>query len=50
MEKSIIDRCVRLIYADYLSDPVILPFADKYSKDTDLYRIMTTKPTEALKE
>ena len=29
---------------------VILPFADKYPKDTDLYRIMTTKPTEALKE
>ena len=29
---------------------VILPFADKYPKDTELYRIMTTKPTEALKE
>ena len=29
---------------------VILPFTDKYPKDTELYRIMTTKPTEALKE
>ena len=29
---------------------VILPFIDKYPKDTELYRIMTTKPTEALKE
>ncbi len=29
---------------------VILPFADKYPKDTELYRIMTTKPTEAPKE
>ena len=29
---------------------VILPFADKFPKDTELYRIMTTKPTEALKE
>ena len=29
---------------------VILPFADKFPKDTELYSIMTTKPTEALKE
>ena len=29
---------------------VILPFIDKFPKDTELYRIMTTKPTEALKE
>ena len=25
---------------------VILPFADKFPKDTELYRIMTTKPNE----
>ena len=29
---------------------VILPFADKFPKDTELYRIMTTKPTETIKE
>lgn len=29
---------------------VILPFADKFPKDTELYRIMTTKPTETSKE
>ena len=29
---------------------VILPFADKFPKDTELYRIMTTKPNEAGKE
>ena len=28
---------------------VILPFADKFPKDTELYRIMTTKPTETEK-
>ena len=28
---------------------VILPFADKFPKDTELYRIMTTKPNEAEK-
>ena len=25
---------------------VILPFADRFPKDTELYRIMTTKPAE----
>jgi hypothetical protein len=25
---------------------VILPFTDKFPKNTDLYRIMTTKPNE----
>lgn len=29
---------------------VILPFSDKFPKDTELYRIMTTKPNEALTE
>ncbi len=29
---------------------VILPFADKFPKDTELYRIMTTKPNEGGKE
>ncbi len=29
---------------------VILPFSDKFPKDTELYRIMTTKPSEALTE
>jgi type IV secretory pathway VirB4 component len=29
---------------------VILPFADKFPKDTELYRIMTTKPTETIKK
>lgn len=29
---------------------VILPFADKFPKDTELYRIMTTKPNEIVKE
>lgn len=29
---------------------VILPFADKFPKDTELYRIMTTKPNEINKE
>lgn len=28
---------------------VILPFADKFPKDTELYRIMTTKPNETRK-
>ena len=28
---------------------VILPFADKFPKDTELYRIMTTKPNETEK-
>ena len=28
---------------------VILPFADKFPKNTELYRIMTTKPNEKLK-
>ncbi|RXI40166.1 conjugal transfer protein TraE [Clostridium tetani] len=27
---------------------VILPFTDKFPKDTELYRIMTTKPTETV--
>jgi len=25
---------------------VILPFADKFPRDTELYRIMSTKPSE----
>lgn len=25
---------------------VILPFVDRFPKDTELYRIMTTKPSE----
>jgi len=29
---------------------VILPFTDKFPKDTELYRIMTTKPTEMAKD
>lgn len=29
---------------------VILPFTDKFPKDTELYRIMTTKPTEMGKD
>lgn len=29
---------------------VILPFADKFPKDTELYRIMTTKPNESEKD
>lgn len=29
---------------------VILPFADKFPKDTELYRIMTTKPNETQKK
>ena len=29
---------------------VILPFADKFPKDTELYRIMTTKPNETVKD
>lgn len=29
---------------------VILPFADKFPKDTELYRIMTTKPDEVKEE
>jgi type IV secretory pathway VirB4 component len=29
---------------------VILPFADKFPKDTELYRIMTTKPSEIKQE
>ena len=29
---------------------VILPFADKFPKDTELYRIMTTKPNEIKQE
>ncbi|UYO61108.1 ATP-binding protein [Acetobacterium wieringae] len=29
---------------------VILPFVDKFPKDTELYRIMTTKPSEAGEE
>lgn len=29
---------------------VILPFADKFPKDTELYRIMTTKPNEMVKD
>ncbi len=33
-----------LFYGD-----VILPFADKFPKDTELYRIMTTKPNETEK-
>ena len=28
---------------------VILPFADKFPKNTELYRIMTTKPNEKVK-
>ena len=34
VEKSIIDRCVRLIYADYLADP---PVAEKMPILGDLY-------------
>ena len=29
---------------------VIIPFVDRFPKDTELYRIMTTKPSEMLKE
>lgn len=29
---------------------VIIPFVDRFPKDTELYRIMTTKPNEMLKE
>ena len=29
---------------------VILPFVDRFPKDTELYRIMTTKPAERAKE
>ena len=29
---------------------VILPFVDRFPKDTELYRIMTTKPNERAKE
>ncbi len=29
---------------------VILPFVDRFPKDTELYRIMTTKPQELKKE
>jgi len=29
---------------------VILPFSDKFPRDTELYRIMTTKPNETQPE
>ena len=29
---------------------VIIPFVDKFPKDTQLYKIMTTKPEETLQE
>ena len=29
---------------------VIIPFIDKFPKDTMLYRVMTTKPDEVIKE
>lgn len=29
---------------------VILPFVDRFPKDTELYRIMTTKPSEMTAE
>ena len=29
---------------------VILPFRDEFPKDTELYRLLTTKPSEVVKE
>lgn len=39
VEKSIIDRCVRLIYADYLADPV----AEKMPILEDLYNVLANQ-------
>ena len=54
IEKTVIDRAVRLVYVTQSSEGegllfygnVILPFSDKFPKNTELYRIMTTKPGE----
>ena len=39
------DEMTRVLWG-MIKDKLILPFVDRFPKDTELYRIMTTKPQE----
>ena len=40
----------RLLFGLLFFNNVILPFADDFPKDTELYKLLTTKPSEVAHE
>ena len=43
------DEMTRILW-QMIKDKLILPFVDHFPRDTELYRLLTTRPSEVRKE